>query len=139
MGDRRVAGVWGDFSSVTGAGRELADIVRHLDDWGVENVVFLTGDVHFPANVRYELDANEDGDTVLFHELVRGPLNASLGRGYPLNSALSPEVLYAEDGFFNFGYVLIEEQADGLMHLYADVRGEDGQPRPGSELDLAPR
>jgi hypothetical protein len=39
----------------------------------------------------------------------------------------------------NFGYMRIGEQADGKVHLVADVRGADGLPRPGSLLDLTPR
>jgi hypothetical protein len=47
-------------------------------------------------------------------------------------------VLYSEGGIFDFGYARIARGADGLLHLRYDVRGEDGTPRPGSALDLAP-
>jgi hypothetical protein len=45
--------------------------------------------------------------------------------------------LYAEGNIFNYGYIQIQQGADGKVHLIADIRGEDGQPRPGSRLDLA--
>jgi hypothetical protein len=51
---------------------------------------------------------------------------------------LQREVLYVEGGIFNFSYIRLERQADGLVHLLADVRSEDGLPRPGSALDLRP-
>ncbi|MGH7412343.1 MAG: alkaline phosphatase D family protein [Candidatus Methylomirabilis sp.] len=126
-----------DFSSQTGFERELLELVKFLDDKDIFNVVVITTDVHFAATIRYEVDAKGDGDTLLFHELVTGPLNAR--RGVPpsrLDPTLNPVLLYSEGGIFNFGYVRIYEGSDGKVHLVADVRGEDGQPRPGSLLNL---
>lgn len=42
----------------------------------LRNIVFVTTDVHFPANIRYEVDANNDGDKLVFHEIIPGPLSA---------------------------------------------------------------
>ena len=128
-----------DYSSRTGFERELQDLMKFLDAQDVRNVVFVATDVHFAMNVRYEFDADGDGDTLLLHELVSGPLSA--GRSpvpSRLDPTLSPAILFAEGGIFNFGFVRVEPQADGAVHLVADVRDETGRVRFGSTLDLVP-
>jgi alkaline phosphatase D len=128
-------------SPQTGFERELLDLVRFLDDKNVKNVVVMATDVHFPATIKYELDANGDGDMLVFHELTAGPLSASPRPEPPskLDPTLNPVLLYAEGGIFNFAYVRIEEGAGGKARFIADVRGEDGQPRPRSLLELVPQ
>ena len=89
--------------------------------------------------IRYDADANNDGDAIVVHELVSGPNNAITVLPPDLDPTFNPTVLYAEGGLFNFQYVRLEPAADGTTHLIADVRGEDGLPRLGSLLDLEPR
>ena len=128
-----------DYSSQTGFERELLDLLRSLDDSGVRNVVFLSGDAHQAVEIRYETDLNGDGRPFVFHEIVAGPLSAPTTRADPqLDPTLNPTLLYREAGLFNFGYVRIERGSDGLPHFTADVRDSYGQPRPGSRLDLTP-
>lgn len=138
--DGWASGTTRNFSSQTGFERELLEFVKFLDENDISNIVVITTDVHFAATIRYEVDANGDGDKLIFHELVTGPLNAR--RWVPpssLDPTLNPVLLYAEGGIFNFGYVRIEEGSEGMVDLVADVRGEDGQPRPGSLLKLVPK
>jgi len=127
-----------DFSSQTGFEREFLDLLRFIDDNDLQNVVFVVCDVHFAMNIGYEVDANGDGDAVVFHEFVNGPLNAVAVPPPGLDPTFNPTILYQEGDLFNFGYVRIEPAADGTYHLTADVRGEDGLPRPGSTVELAP-
>lgn len=125
----------------SGFQRELLALLAELDRINVRNLVFVTTDVHHAHTIAYELDADGDGDLLAFHELVTGPLNAVRGRATTqaqLDPAAKPKSLYAEGSFFNFGYVVIREEPDSKVHLIADVRGEDGAPRPGSRLDLVP-
>lgn len=122
----------------SGFERELLRMLSELDRVNPRNVVFVTTDVHFAQTIRYAIDADGDGDQVVLHELVSGPLNAVRATPRPLDPAGNPTSLYAEGGIFNFTYVRIERQADGLVHLVADVRGPDGLPRSGSHLDLIP-
>lgn len=131
-------GTAADFSAQTGFERELLDLLAFLDAHDVKNVVFVTTDVHFAQSIRYEVDADGDGDRLAFHELVSGPLNAVRGQPGALDPTLNPQSLYAEGGIFNFGHARLQRMPDGRVHLLADVRGEDGLPRPGSALDLAP-
>jgi alkaline phosphatase D len=136
-----------NFSSETGFEREFQALLKFLDDKNVKNIVFITTDVHFAANIRYEVDANEDGDKLIFYELISGPLSA-FRLGLPsvpipnLDATFNPRFLYVEGSIFNFGYVQIinrSDSGDGKVHLVADVRGEDGLPRLGSLLDLTPQ
>ena len=129
-----------DYSSQTGFERELLDLLRSLDGRGVRNVVFLSGDAHQALNIRYEIDADRDGQALVFHEIVAGPLSSSPGRAEPqLDPTLNPTLLYREGGFFNFGYARVERDGDGIAHFVTEIRGEDGEPRAGSRLDLTPR
>lgn len=123
----------------TGFERELLGMLSELDRINAENVVFVTTDVHFAQTIAYNTDADGDGDRLVLHEFVSGPLNAVRAAPRPLDPAANPTSLYAEGGFFNFTYVRVERQSDGHVHLVADVRGEDGLPRPGSRLDLTPQ
>ncbi len=134
-----------DFSAQTdqtGFERELLDLLHFLDETNVNNIVFITTDVHFAAQVRYALDANEDGDLLIFHELITGPLNAGMAPAVTqtqLDPTLNPTLLYAQGDLFNFGFVQTQPHADGTVHLIADVRAENGQIQSGSVLDLSPQ
>ena len=138
------------FSNKTGFERQLHELLKYLDDRNVKNIVFVTTDVHFPANIRYEVDANNDGDRLTFHELISGPLSAfrfGTPGGVPipqLDTTFDPQILYKEGGIFNFGYVRIQNMtadvdADGKAHIIAEVIGDDGVSRSGSRLDLVPQ
>jgi alkaline phosphatase D len=135
-----------NLSSKTGFERELRQLLRFLDDSNIENVVFVTTDVHFPANILYEVDANDDGDKLIFHEFISGPLSAfrfGTPGGAPipkLDTTFNPKILYEEGGIFNFGHVEIQKKPeDNLVHLSTQVIDENGFARPGSLLDLKPQ
>jgi alkaline phosphatase D len=134
-----------NFSSETGFERELQQLLRFLDDSNIENVVFVTTDVHFPSNIQYEIDANNDGDKLIFHELISGPLSAfrfGTPGGAPipkLDTTFNPKILYEEGGIFNFGHVQVQKNPeDNLVHLTAQIVDDNGLTRPNSTLDLKP-
>ena len=142
------------FSNKTGFEREFHGLLKYLDDNNVKNIVFVTTDVHFPANIRYEVDANNDGDKLVFHEIISGPLSAfrfGTPGGVPipqLDTTFEPQILYEEGGIFNYGYIRIQSMGeddddvnDGIdkVHLVSDIIGEDGVPRSNSHLDIAPQ
>jgi alkaline phosphatase D len=125
----------------TGFRRELLFLLSELDRINAENLVFVATDVHYATNLAYAFDGDGDGDALTFHEFVRGPLNAVKNPARTkaqLDPSANPTVLYTEGGFFNFGYFSIRKQADGRVHLIADARGDDGQARPLSIVDLTP-
>ena len=124
--------------SATGFEREQRDLLTAMDRGNARNVVFITADVHFAAQLRYELDLDGDGDLLLFHELIAGPLNAGRRAVPAFDPTLHPVVLYAEGEIFNFGTVRIGDQTTDVPRLRADIRDEAGRIRPGSELELVP-
>lgn len=123
----------------TGFEAELDDLLSFIDDNDIENVVFVVMDVHFAMTLRYETDPNEDGDLLVFHELISGPNNAIAVPPPDPDPTFNPTVLYSEGDLFNFQYVQLEPAADGTTYLIADIRDEEGLVRPGSRLELAPR
>lgn len=131
-------GTEGDFSSRTGFESELRDLLAHLDAADVRNVVFVATDVHFAMTLRYQVDGDGDGDALLFHELVTGPMSAGLADPRAPDPTFRPAILYAEGGVFNFGLVSIEPGGTGTApsRLEADVRDVDGSVRFGSRLSL---
>ena len=130
---------WANGQTDQGFEREALDLLRFLDAQDVDNLAFVVTDVHNAQNIRYSLDADGDGDQLVFHEFVTGPLSAVRVPPGELDPSLSPTRLFAEGGLANFGHYRIREAADGQVHFQAEVRGEDGTTRPGSQVDLAPR
>ena len=56
--------------------KERNGFLKFLDDKKVDNVVFITTDVHFPANIVLNQDFNNDGHNLTIYELVSGPISA---------------------------------------------------------------
>lgn len=114
---------WANGDSDTGFERELLEVLHAVARAGVQNIVFLSGDVHFATALRHRVP-----DTQLrFVELVVGPLSAGVYPTENLDPTLEPQRLFMHgpaadapiDDFaaalhwFNFG--LIEIAADGML------------------------
>jgi alkaline phosphatase D len=137
-----------DDESSTGFERELRSLLVELDRRNVRNVVFVATDVHFAASLRYDVDVDGDGDRLLFHELISGPLSAGLVEPRPPDPTFGPRVLYTEGGFFNFSLIRILPAtgtgtgtgtgpgANGGSRLVSDIRDVDGKPRVGSTVEI---
>jgi len=120
--------------------RERSDFLRFLDDHNIKNVVVVATDVHFPTNILVEDDPNHDGDKLIYHELVSGPLSAIPLKANPLDPTINTTSKYQENQIFNFGYIKIQqEKSDGKVHLISEVRDENGLMRPGSNWDIPPQ
>ncbi len=100
----------------TGFEHELGRIVRELADGRVRNVVWLVADGH-----RAEVIRHAAAPGLTFHELVAGPLNASLGRPGALDDTLRPTRLFGEGGYYNFGELRVS--GAGLEVRIVDVEG----------------
>lgn len=124
-----------DYSARTGFERELTELLNHLDRENVENVVFVATDVHFATSLRYDVDVDGDGDELLFHELISGPLSAVKLAPRGPDPTFQPRILYAEGELFNFSFVRIERHS-GVPHLVADIRDDRGAVRFGSTVTL---
>jgi alkaline phosphatase D len=101
----------------------------------------VTTDVHFPSNIIVDEDPNHDGDRVIVHEIVSGPLAAiTFPKPNPLDPTINATYLYHENKIFNFGYFKTQKQEnDNRVHLISEIRDGDGLLRPGSFLDLTPQ
>ena len=127
-----------DLATASGFETELLTLLQRLDSLDVKNLVFISTDVHFAAQLRYEKDFDNDGEPLLFHEFLSGPLSAIRSPSPPaFDPTLNPVVLYAEGGIFNYGTVRIT--TDGAPVLTTDIRDQSGRIRPGSQLVLSPR
>jgi len=115
-------------------------LFRRLDAADLENLVFVVTDVHCALSIRYDLDADGDGDRLVFHEFVSGPMVAGkLPEPPGLDPTLEPTLLYAEANLFNFGYYRLERRPDGTLHFLADIRDGAGEVRSGSSVELPTR
>jgi len=78
------------------AGRELeiAELLTHLRDNAVENIVWLTADVHYTAAHYYDPAKAVYRDFAPFWEFVSGPLNAGTFGGNPMDNTFGPQVAY---------------------------------------------
>lgn len=128
-----------DFSSRTGFEHELLGMLTELDQAKVRNLVFVVTDVHLAASLRHRIDPNGDGDVLVFHELVSGPLHAGrLPTLQQLDPTLSPAILFSEGNLFNFGEVeIVPGEVAGRSRLVYTVRDTDGIVRLGSRLELS--
>lgn len=103
--------------------KERNQFLEFLDDNHIKNVVFVTTDVQFPANILLDQDFNNDGQKVFLYELVSGPLNAVTSDGdEELDPTVNSTYLYNEGKLFNFGYYKIQNNPiDGKAHFIAET------------------
>jgi len=106
------------------ADRQLFDMFRQIRDAGVENLLFITGDVHFPYLLSYDPFAN---GTPFCYEAGATPLSAiPLAPTKPVKT-LNPNVIWSDGEFLkgpmNFGHA--EVNTDGSIKI-SFIRG-DGQ------------
>jgi alkaline phosphatase D len=122
--------------------RERNDLLKFLDDNNIKNVIFITTDVHFPANIIVDQDPNNDGDRIILYEIVCGPFAAiTYPTMIPIDPTINATYIYHENKIFNFGYLKVQkyENDEGKAHLISEIRDQDGLLRPGSHLDLRPQ
>jgi alkaline phosphatase D len=110
------ASIYGLPQPGAGFATERDAILRSLRERGTRNLVFIVADVHHA-----ELIQHRPAPDFVFHELVAGPLSASLGRPRPLDAGLNPRSLFAVGGVNNFGEVTVEPS--GLTVRFVDEAG----------------
>ncbi|NJP05875.1 MAG: hypothetical protein HC837_09755 [Chloroflexaceae bacterium] len=115
---------WADYTEHSGYETELMELVFFLSQQDLANVVFLTGDTHWPFAISYDPDRNESID---LYEFGASPLSAiTLEPPDPPDPSFNPTVLYAEGTFmgdlFNFGQIAIDDDG-GLTFRVIDWQG----------------
>jgi len=105
---------WADNGEPSGYESELMSLLYFIEANDIENVIFLTGDSHWPYALSY--DPDRDG-TPNFYELSASPLSAIPLAPGVVDQTFNPTVLYAEGEFqgdlFNFGQIDIN--LDGAL------------------------
>lgn len=115
-----------------GREHEIAHLLRFIHERRIENVLFVTADVHYAAAHLYRPEASRFGRFTPFHELVAGPLHAGGFGPNALDPTFGPSVLFERappqsnpapwDGWCTFGRLYIDRA--GL--LTATWHGRDG-------------
>jgi alkaline phosphatase D len=119
---------------------ERSEFLKFLEEKKFKNIVFITTDVHFPANIMVNQDFNGDKDKLKFYELVSGPLSAiPLGVGTKQDPTINERFLYNESKIFNFGHLTIRhDPLSNNVTRNTEIRDNNGLVRPNSNLTLIP-
>jgi alkaline phosphatase D len=118
-------------------GRELevAELLTFIQRNHIENVVWLTADVHYTAAHRYDPNRARYSDFAPFWEFVSGPLNAGTFGPNPLDDTFGPEVVFQKappEGQANlppsaglqfFGQVDIDGESEVMTVTLKDLSG----------------
>jgi alkaline phosphatase D len=75
---------------------EMANLLRFIRDSGIENVVWLTADVHYTAAHYYDPNEARFQEFAPFWEFVSGPLNAGTFGPGELDDTFGPQLVYAK-------------------------------------------
>jgi alkaline phosphatase D len=120
--------------------KERNQFIKFLDENDIENIVFITTDVHFAGTVNVTQDFDGDGDTYTFYELINGPLTTSTrDTTNPVDPTINAKYLYNESATFNFGNFKIEkDENDNKTHFLYSVIDTNGRIRPLSDLNIVP-
>ncbi len=135
----------GDGGPPRGRELELADLLQHLRETRVRNVVWITGDVHYAAAHRYDPARARFAAFDPFWEFVAGPLHAGTFGPNPLDPTFGPEVKFVAirpgmkpnrppwDGLQFYGTLTIDGRTRVLTARLHDLSG-----RTLYEVDLEP-
>jgi alkaline phosphatase D len=114
---------------------EIVDLLRFIKANAINNVVWLTADVHYAAAHYYDPAQAQFNDFTPFYEFVAGPLNAGTFGPNPLDNTFGPQVLFQmvpPAGQFNlppsaglqfFGQVQIDGRSDLMTVTLRDLAG----------------
>lgn len=116
---------------------ELQDVLGHIKTESIENVVFLTSDVHFTAAVKYDPSRATFQDFDVFYEFVIGPVHAGAFGPQILDASFGPEYEYVRapgteglginlppPNLQSFGHAMVSEDGSVMTVKLIDVTGE---------------
>ncbi len=113
---------------------EMAELLRYIKKHDIDNVVWLTADVHYCAAHHYHPERAVFKQFKPFWEFVAGPLNAgSFGPG-EMDNTFGPEVVFAKAppvqnasplaGFQFYGDVKVDKYTAEMTVSLKDIDGE---------------
>ena len=117
---------WANYTEPSGYETELMSLIFFIESNNIENVVFITGDTHWPFALSYDPDRNGEAN---FYEFGSSPISAiTLPPVETPDPTFNPTVLYAEGEFagtlFNFGHISVAENGD-LTFRVVDKEGTE--------------
>lgn len=116
---------WANGGDRSGYETEMMRLLFFMEANDIDNVIFVTGDTHWPFAIEY--DPDQDG-TANFLEVGASPLAAIPLAPGQVDQTFGPEVLYAEGEFmgelFNFGEIEIDDAGELTVRI-VDQRGEE--------------
>lgn len=116
----------GDPGGPLGRELEIADLLRFIRDERIDNVVWITGDVHYAAAHHYDPARARFTEFAPFWEFVAGPLHAGTFGPNALDPTFGPEVRFLSipagmkpnrppsDGLQFFGRFVVDARTDAL-------------------------
>ncbi|MEM8620561.1 MAG: alkaline phosphatase D family protein [Actinomycetota bacterium] len=112
---------------------EFVNLLSSMRANGVQNVVVITGDVHYTAAHRYEPGRAVVTDFTPFWEFVAGPIHAGTFGPNELDPTFGPEVRFQKaadypnqppsDGNQFFGHVSIDGRTEAMSVRLIDANG----------------
>jgi len=124
----------GDGGAPLGRELEIAELLRYIRRWNINNTVWLTADVHYCAAHHYHPNRAAFQDFEPFWEFVAGPLNAGAFGPNKLDNTFGPEAVFVKappvanssplSGFQFFGEVNIEGHSGDLTVTLRDLDGK---------------
>ena len=125
----------GDPGAPLGRELEFADVLRFAHRRGVQGIVLITADVHYPAAHRYDPSRAAIGAFDPVWEFVAGPLNAGAFGPNALDATFGPEAVFAEpppapntspaDGHQFVGHVAIDGRSRVMTVALRDIDGRE--------------
>ena len=127
----------GDPGAPRGRELEIADLLRFIRDERIDNVVWITGDVHYAAAHHYDPSRARFTEFAPFWEFVAGPLHAGTFGPNALDPTFGPEVRFlgippgmkpnrppSEDLQF-FGRMVVDAKTEALRVSLHERRGRE--------------
>ena len=135
----------GDNGRPLGRELELANLLSFIKSNDIRNTVWITADVHFPANLHYHPDrATGFKDFSPFWEFISGPLHAggfgpnkldtTFGPEYRWNRPPTKSVHGPGHGYAFFGGIRIDAKSKVMR---VTQHGIDGKEVAGQEIEPA--
>lgn len=127
----------GDPGGPLGREHEIADLLRFIRDERIDNVVWITGDVHYAAAHHYDPSRARFTEFSPFWEFVAGPLHAGTFGPNALDPTFGPEVRFLgippgmtpnrppSDGLQFFGRLVVEAKTEALRASLHDRGGRE--------------
>ncbi len=127
----------GDPGGPLGRELEIADLLRFIRDERIDNVVWITGDVHYAAAHHYDPARARFTEFAPFWEFVAGPLHAGTFGPNALDGTFGPEVRFLSippgmkpnrppsDGLQFFGRLVVAARTEALTVSLHDRGGRE--------------